>query len=129
MLRFFRFSDVASRIDGLDELTTTGPTFVAKLKDGSVTTFEVTPEDAGLPLAAPEDLAGGEPKENAKAIEDVLAGQPSAFRDIVVFNAAAVLVVAGTAEGLTEGAKLAIEAIDTGAARKSLEQLIAITNG
>lgn len=114
--------------DGLDELTTTGPTFVAELKDGSVTSFEVTPEDAGLAQAAPEDLIGGEAEENAKAIDDVLSGQPSAFRDIVVLNAAAALVVAGKAEGLLEGAKLAAQAIDSGAARKSLDDLIAITN-
>jgi anthranilate phosphoribosyltransferase len=114
--------------DGLDELTTTGPTFVAELKDGSVTAFEVTPEDAGLPQANPKDLVGGEADENAKAIDDVLAGQPSAFRDIVVLNAAAVLVVAGKAEGLLEGAKLAAKAIDSGAARKSLDDLVRITN-
>ncbi|MCH8239736.1 MAG: anthranilate phosphoribosyltransferase, partial [Proteobacteria bacterium] len=69
--------------DGLDELTTTGPTYVAELKNGSVTTFEVTPEDAGLAQASAEDLAGGDANENAKAITDVLSGQSSAFRDIV----------------------------------------------
>ena len=114
--------------DGLDELTTTGPTFVAELKDGSVTTFEVTPEDAGLAQARPEDLSGGDAQENAKAIDAVLAGKPSAFRDIVVLNAAAALIVAGKAEGLLEGAKLAAKAIDSGAARKSLDDLVAITN-
>ena len=115
--------------DGLDELTTTGPTYVAELKNGSVTTFEVTPEDAGLAQASAEDLAGGDANENAKAITDVLSGQSSAFRDIVVLNAAAALVVAGKAEGLEAGAKLAIEAIDNGAARRSLEGLVAISNG
>jgi len=114
--------------DGLDELTTTGPTFVAELKDGSVTTFEVTPEDAGLAQARPEDLSGGDANENAKAIDAVLSGKPSAFRDIVVLNAAAALIVAGKAEGLLEGAKLAAKAIDSGAARKSLDDLVAITN-
>jgi len=114
--------------DGLDELTTTGPTFVAELKDGSVTTYEVTPGDAGLPQASPQDLVGGDAQENAKAIEDVLSGKPSPFRDIVVLNAAAALIVADKAKGLLEGAKLAIEAIDSGAARKSLDDLIRITN-
>ena len=114
--------------DGLDELTTTGPTFVAELKDGSVTSFEVTPEDAGLTQANPQDLIGGEADENAKAIEDVLSGKPSAFRDIVVLNAAAALVVSGKAEGLLEGAKLAADAIDSRAARKSLDDLVRITN-
>ena len=114
--------------DGLDELTTTGPTFVAELKDGSVTTFEVTPGDAELAQARPEDLTGGDAEENAKAIDAVLSGKPSAFRDIVVLNAAAALIVAGKAEGLLDGAKLAAEAIDSGAARKSLDDLVAITN-
>ena len=114
--------------DGLDELTTTGPTFVAELKDGSVTTFEVTPGDAGLEQASPQDLSGGDAEENAKAIDAVLSGKPSAFRDIVVLNAAAALIVAGKAEGLLQGAKLAAEAIDSGAARKSLDDLVAITN-
>ena len=114
--------------DGLDELTTTGPTFVAELKDGSVTTFEVTPEDAELAQARPEDLTGGDAQENAKAIDAVLSGKSSAFRNIVVLNAAAALIVAGKAEGLLQGAKLAAEAIDSGAARKSLDDLVAITN-
>ncbi|GBE43187.1 anthranilate phosphoribosyltransferase [bacterium BMS3Bbin10] len=114
--------------DGLDELTTTGPTFVAELKNGSVTTFEVTPEDAGLPEAPPDDLTGGDAQENAKAIADVLSGQPGAFRDIVILNAAAALVVAGKAEGLSAGARMAAEAIDSGAARKALDDLVRITN-
>lgn len=114
--------------DGLDELTTTGPTLVAELKDGAVNTFEVCPEDADLPLAGPDDLVGGEADENARAIEDVLAGQPSALRDIAVLNAAAALVVAGKAEAIGEGARLAAAAIDNGAARKSLDDLVRITN-
>jgi len=114
--------------DGLDELTTTGPTFVAELKGGAVTTFEVTPEDAGLPQAAPDDLLGGDAQENAAAIAGVLSGQPGAFRDIVILNAAAALVVSGKTEGLSEGAKMAAGALDGGAARKALDGLIAITN-
>jgi len=114
--------------DGLDELTTTGPTFVAELKDGSVTTYEVTPGDAGLAQASPQDLIGGEVEENARAIDDVLSGRPSPFRDIVVLNAAAALIVSDRAEGLLEGAKLAAEVIDGGAARKCLDDLIRITN-
>ena len=114
--------------DGLDELTTTGSTFVAELKDGSVNCFEVTPQDAGLAQASPQDLAGGDAEENAKAIDDVLSGAPSPFRDIVVLNGAAALVVAGKAEALLDGAKLAVEAIDSGAARKSLDDLVRISN-
>ncbi|MEE8444855.1 MAG: anthranilate phosphoribosyltransferase, partial [Alphaproteobacteria bacterium] len=90
--------------DGLDELTTTGPSFVAEYKDGAVSTFEVSPADAGLPKAKPEDLKGGAPVDNAAALREVLAGKAGAYRDIVVFNAAASLVVAGKAGDLMEGA-------------------------
>ncbi|MDH3579189.1 MAG: anthranilate phosphoribosyltransferase [Hyphomicrobiales bacterium] len=115
--------------DGLDELTTTGKTFVAELKDGRVNSFEVTPADAGLPQAKPEDLLGGEAAENAQAIREVLAGDASAFRDIVILNAAAALIVAGKAATLSEGAALAVKSIDSGAARDALDKLVAITNG
>ncbi len=89
--------------DGLDEITTTGPTKVVELKDGAIHAFEVTPEDAGLPRAAPEALRGGEPHENAKALAKVLDGNLSAYRDIALLNAAAALVVAGKAASLKEG--------------------------
>ncbi len=115
--------------DGLDELTTTGPSAVAELKDGTVTTFEVTPEDAGLQRADPQDLVGGEAAENADAIREVLDGKPSPFRDIVVLNAAATLIVAGKAADLAAGAALAGQAIDSGAASNSLKRLVEITNG
>ena len=115
--------------DGLDELTTTGPSAVAELKDGTVTTFEVTPEDAGLPRADPQSLIGGEAAENAAAIRAVLEGKPSPFRDIVVLNAAATLIVAGKATDLAAGAALAGQAIDSGAAANSLKRLVEITNG
>lgn len=114
--------------DGLDELTTTGPTHVAEFKDGKVTTFEVMPADAGLDAAMPENLVGGEADENAKAIEEVLAGKVSAFRDISVLNAAAAIVVAGKAATLKEGAEMAAKSIDSGAARKALDELVRITN-
>lgn len=114
--------------DGLDELTTTGPTHVAELSDGKVTTFEVTPQDAGLSVAKPEDLIGGEAQDNAKAIEAVLDGKPSPFRDISILNASAALVVAGKAKALKDGAELAAAAIDSGAARKALDDLVCISN-
>ncbi len=114
--------------DGLDELTTTGTTYVAELKDGKVTTFEVTPDDAGLAVAEPDDLVGGEADENADALKGLLDGKPSAFRDIVILNAAAALIVAGVARDLKEGAERAANAIDTGAARKALDDLVRITN-
>jgi anthranilate phosphoribosyltransferase len=115
--------------DGLDELTTTGPTFVAELKNGKVNTFEVTPDDAGLAQAKPSDLVGGDAELNADAIRDVLDGKPSAFRDIVMLNAAAALVVADKASSLKRGAEMAAEAISGGHARAALDNLVRITNG
>jgi len=114
--------------DGLDELTTTGPTHVAELKDGKVSTFEVTPEDAGLAKAEPEDLTGGEAGDNAEAIKQVLDGKPSAFRDICILNAAAVLVVADKCGTLKDGAAMAADSIDSGKARQALEDLVRVTN-
>lgn len=115
--------------DGLDELTTTGPSFVAELKDGTVTTFEVTPADAGIPLAKPEDLKGGTPEQNAQAIFDLVDGAPGPYRDVVLYNAAASLLVADKATDLKEGVALAAAAIDDGRARATLDKLIAITQG
>ncbi|HUT51150.1 MAG TPA: anthranilate phosphoribosyltransferase [Alphaproteobacteria bacterium] len=114
--------------DGLDEITLTGPTHVAELKDGAVTRFEVTPEDAGLDRAAPEALKGGEPEENAETMLALLAGAAGPIRDIVTLNAAAALVVAGKADDLTTGAGLAAQSIDGGAARAALDKLVEITN-
>ena len=115
--------------DGLDELTTTGPSFVAQLKDGAITTFTVTPADAGLPTARPEDLKGGSPEVNAQAIHDLVAGKKGPYRDIVLLNAAASLVVAGKVDDLTSGVAKAAQAIDGGAAAQALDRLVAITNG
>jgi anthranilate phosphoribosyltransferase len=115
--------------DGLDELTTTGATDVAEVKNSQVTVFEVTPADAGLPPAKLSDLKGGDAQHNAAAIRDVLAGRKTPLRDIAVLNAAAALIVGGKAANLTDGAALAIHSIETGAARTALERLVAITNG
>jgi len=115
--------------DGLDEITTTGPTYVAELKDGSVDTFEIAPGDIGLPVAMPEDLKGGDAATNAAAIRALLGGEHGPFRDIVIFNAAAALTIAGQAATLTEGAKLAADGIDSGAALGRLEKLVATSNG
>jgi len=114
--------------DGLDELTTTGPTYVAELKDGAVTTFEITPSDAGLPEAKPEDLKGGDADTNAAAITAVLNGEAGPFRDVVLLNAAAALIVAGRATTLGEGTAMAAMALDDGSARGTLAKLVAITN-
>jgi anthranilate phosphoribosyltransferase len=115
--------------DGLDELTTTGATDVAELKDGKVTVFEVTPADAGLQPAKLSDLKGGDEKDNARAIREVLAGKRTPLRDIAILNAAAALIVADKAANLTDGAALAAHAIESGAAQKALDKLVAITNG
>lgn len=114
--------------DGMDELTTTGPTRVAELKDGEISVFEVTPEDAGLPLATLDQLKGGDAKVNADAIRAVLHGEPGPFRDIVLMNAAAALVVADKAANLADGVERAARAIDTGKAAQALDKLVAITN-
>jgi len=114
--------------DGLDEMTTTGATWVSALEDGKVRSFEVTPEEAGLPRANPADLKGGDPAHNAAALRTVLDGAKSAYRDIAVFNAAAALIVAGKADGLKHGAAVAAEAIDGGRARAVLERLVAVSN-
>ncbi|MDX2203067.1 MAG: anthranilate phosphoribosyltransferase [Hyphomicrobiaceae bacterium] len=114
--------------DGLDELTTTGATAVAELKGGKVTVLEVTPADAGLPPARLADLKGGDEAVNAQAIRDVLAGQRTPLRDIAILNAAAACIVAGRAGSLKEGAELAARAIDTGAASRALDKLVAVSN-
>jgi anthranilate phosphoribosyltransferase len=115
--------------DGLDELTTTGPSYVAELKNGKVTTFEVTPEQAGIARASAADLKGGDPATNALALNAVLDGHAGPYRDIVLYNSAAALMVAGAAADLTAGVKRAAEAIDSGKARAALQKLVAISNG
>jgi len=114
--------------DGLDELTTTGPSSVAELRDGEVRLFEVSPADAGLATASPADLKGGTPEDNATAMRVMLRGALGPFRDIVLYNAAAALMVADKADDLRDGVARAATAIDEGAAWATLEKLIAITN-
>ena len=114
--------------DGLDEITTAGATYVAALENGVVRTFEITPEDVGLERIKPEALRGGEAKENALALSDVLKGKKGAFRDVAMLNAAAGLVVAGHAKELKQGLALAQTSIDSGEAASRLQRLIAISN-
>jgi anthranilate phosphoribosyltransferase len=114
--------------DGLDELSTTGPSDVAELRDGRVRTFQVSPEQAGLPRARRDDLKGGDATTNADALRALLDGVRGPYRDIVVLNAAAALIVAGRVDDLEAGAARATEAIDSGAAKDVLRGLIAITN-
>ena len=114
--------------DGMDELTTTGPTAVAELHDGTITMFEVTPEDAGLPRANIAELKGGDAATNATALRNLLQGEPGPYRDIVVLNAAAALIVGGKASGLEDGVPKAQTAIDSGRAAQALDRLVAVTN-
>ncbi len=109
--------------DGLDELTTTGPSHVAELRDGSVHTYELRPEELGLSLARPEDLAGGSPEENAAALERVLRGERGPLADITALNAAAALYVGGLSTDLRSGLERAFEALSGGAATQTLEAL------
>ncbi|WP_068316410.1 anthranilate phosphoribosyltransferase [Polycladidibacter hongkongensis] len=114
--------------DGLDEITTTGETYVAALEDGKIREFTITPQDAGIVVASADALKGGDPKYNAAAARRVLEGEPSAYRDIVLLNAAASLIVASKAENLRQGVEMATQSIDSGAALQTLERLVRISN-
>lgn len=114
---------------GLDEITTTGTTLVAEVTGSTVREFEITPADAGLPQADMADLKGGDPEHNAAALRALLDGAKSAYRDIVLMNSAAALVIAGKAENLTVGVEIAAEAIDQGKAKQTLAKLVDVTNG
>jgi len=113
---------------GLDELTTAGMTTVAALEDGKVETFEIVAEDFGLPPARLEDLKGGAPEHNAGLMRELLAGVGGPLRDIVLLNSGAALVIAGRAANLASGIELAARSLDSGAARRVLEDLVARTN-
>jgi anthranilate phosphoribosyltransferase len=115
--------------DGLDEITTTGPTSVAALENGKLRTFEISPEDVGLQKVKPEELRGGDAAINAAALWDVLKGKKTAFRDIALINAAAALVVAAKAKDLKDGMALAAKSVDSGEAEGRLDRLIAVSNG
>ena len=114
--------------DGLDEVTLTGPTFVAALENGGIRSFEVAPEDAGLARVGGEALRGGDADANAVALRGVLNGEPSAYRDVALLNAAAALIVAGRATTLKEGIAIGMQSIDSGAAAARLKDLITISN-
>ena len=114
---------------GLDELSTTGPSFVASIKGGNLTSFEVTPEDAGLKRSTMADLKGADPAYNAGRLRTVLDGARDPYRDVVLLNAAAALIVAGRADTLKLGADLAAREIDSGRAKATLAKLISVSNG
>jgi anthranilate phosphoribosyltransferase len=115
--------------DGLDEITVTGPSFVAQIANGDLRSFEVTPEQAGLKRHDAKDLLGGDPSYNAAAMHTLFDGAPGAYRDIVLLNTAATLIVADKAADLREGAAMAAEAIDSGKAKQTLARLVAVSNG
>lgn len=114
--------------DGLDEITTTGPSEVVALEDGAIRRFTIDPRELGLPLVRPEDLRGADPAHNAGALRAVLEGARTPYRDIAVLNAAAALVVADAAPTLAEGVAQASAAVDSGAAKGTLERLVAVSN-
>jgi anthranilate phosphoribosyltransferase len=114
--------------DGLDEMTTTGPTHVVEVKDGKLRRFTVSPSDAGLAVSGMDALKGGDPQANASALRAVLSGAKNAYRDIAVLNAAAGLIVAGKAADIASAARMAEQAIDNGAASMTLDRLIACSN-
>lgn len=114
--------------DGLDELTITDVTYAVSLDNGTITRAKIAPEDAGLQRAGLEDIKGGDARENAVALQGLLRGKKSAYRDIVVLNAAAALMVAGRVRDIMTGASLAQQLLDSGAARDKLEQLVKASN-
>ena len=113
---------------GLDELSTTGPSFVASIKGGNLTSFEVSPEDAGLKRSTLADLKGADPAYNAGRLRTMLEGAKDPYRDVVLMNAAAAFIVAGRADTLKLGADLAAREIDSGRAKATLERLISVSN-
>ena len=119
---------VAHGSDGLDEITTSGPTHIAALENGNIRTFEINPEDIGVARAKSEALRGGDAETNAAALMSVLKGEKGPYRDIAILNAAAALVVAGRAKDLKDAATLAAKSVDSGDAKDRLDRLVAVSN-
>jgi len=119
---------VVHGLDGLDEITITGPTRIAEVREGTIRTYEVTPEEFGMQRGTIDDISGGDAAANATIIRDILAGKRSARRDVVLLNAAAALVAAGKADHLTDALPLASNSIDSGAAAEKLQRLMQFTN-
>lgn len=113
--------------DGLDEMTTTGPTFVVALENGAIRRFTVSPDEVGLPTAKLEDLKGGDPEHNASQLRAVLEGARIPYRDVALLNAAASLVVADEAANLRDGLERASQALDSGAAKATLDRLVKVS--
>ena len=115
--------------DGLDEITTTGATHVSEVKDGNVRGFTISPQSYGIDLVTIDALRGGQPSENALALTELLGAQHSAYRDIVLLNSGAALMIAGLAADIPAGIDMAAAAIDSGKAREALDTLIQVSNG
>lgn len=115
---------VVHGLDGLDEITITGPTRIAEVRDGAVHTYEVTPEEFGMQTSTIADISGGDATENAAIIRNILRGKQSARRNVVLLNAAAALVAAGKADYLKDAVPIAAQSIDSGAAARKLESLV-----
>ena len=113
---------------GIDEISSTGVTYVSELRDGTVRSFQVEPAEFAVDVAVPEDLLGGAPADNARALREVLGGKLGAFRDVAVMNAAAGLVVAGRSKLAAEAADMARDSLDSGRALAALDQLVAVSN-
>lgn len=114
--------------DGLDEVSITGETYCAELKNGSINEFSIKPSDIDLPTAKISEIIGGEPEENAKKILELFNGKKNAFRDVVILNTASALVATGNSNNLEEAALMSIKSIDEGKALLKLEQLVELTN-
>jgi anthranilate phosphoribosyltransferase len=119
---------VVHGLDGLDEITITGPTRVAEAREGSVRSYEIEPEEFGMPRAALQDIEGGDAVKNAAIIHAVLGGEKSPRRDVVLLNSAAALVAAGLVDHLAQAIPLAAQSIDSGAAAAKLDALVRFTS-
>jgi anthranilate phosphoribosyltransferase len=119
---------VVHGLDGLDEITITGPTRIAEVREGNIRAYEVTPEEFGIKRAKLEDISGGDAEANAATIREILAGKKSPRRDVVLLNAAAALVAASKAEHLGDALPLAAHSIDSGAATAKLNALVQFTS-
>jgi anthranilate phosphoribosyltransferase len=119
---------VVHGMDGLDEVTISGPTRIAEVRDGAVRSYEVTPEEVGMNRSSLEDISGGDAAGNAGIIRDILEGKKSARRDVVMLNATAALVAAGRVDHLSDALPLVSEAIDSGAAAEKLQALVRFTS-
>ncbi len=115
--------------DGLDEITTVGATYVSAIENGKLRSFEVSPQDVGLSQANPQSLVGGDPVHNAKAIVALFEGEKGAYRDIVLMNAGAALLIGGKVDSHLAGVSLAANLIDNGTTLETLNRLVAVSNG